>query len=124
MKGLPKVAVCGGGRAGTAIAGDLALMGMGAPVLEVMRRMAGPAASAGVSLYELSMSSGRLTAKGRAGSFEQAVKFKSGLLGLKDAGDVALTDVKTSVSGGVTFSLSMELGGMELGGAGSEGAGR
>jgi len=27
MKGLPKVAVCGGGRAATAIAGDLALMG-------------------------------------------------------------------------------------------------
>jgi type II secretion system protein L len=99
-------------------AGDLALMGMGAPVLEVMKRMAGPAATAGVSLYEFSMRSGRLTAKGRAESFEQAVKFKSGLLRLKDAGDVALTDVKTSVSGGVTFSVSMELGGAGSGAGG------
>ncbi len=90
--------------------GDMALLGMGVDVLGVMKRLAGPAASAGVSLYEISMSSTRVSAKGRAASFENAVKFKDGLLKLKDAGEVALGDVKTSVSGGVTFSVSMGIG--------------
>jgi len=87
---------------------DMGLMGRGVEVLENLRLLARAGGAAGVTLYQLSMSGHRVTAKGKAPSFEQTVKFKTELLKLKAFGTPALTDVKTSVSGGVTFSIVLD----------------
>jgi len=53
-----------------------------------------------------------VTAKGKALSFDKAVKFKDELLKLNAFKKPVLTDVKTSVSGGVTFSIALDNKGM------------
>lgn len=89
-------------------AGDMALMGRGVDVLENMRLLSEAGGRVGITLYELSMSGRRVTAKGKAPSFDKAVKFKDELLKLNAFKKPVLTDVKTSVSGGVTFSIALD----------------
>ncbi len=91
--------------------GDMAIKGLGVDVLGNMKLLASAASGSGVTLYKIAMSGGRVTARGKAPSFEETVKFKSRLLKIKDFEGVSLTDVKTSVSGGVTFSVAVERGG-------------
>jgi len=90
-------------------ADDMGVMGRGIDVLENMRLLAEAGGAAGITLYELSMSGQRVTAKGKGASFEEAVKFKNELVKLKAFNTPALTDVKTSVSGGVTFSIALDI---------------
>jgi type II secretory pathway component PulL len=91
--------------------GDMGVMGMGVNVLENLRLLSAAGGSAGITFYELSMSGQRVTAKGRAASFEQTEKFKKELLKQKAFLAPALTDVKKSFSGGVTFAIALELKG-------------
>ncbi len=95
-------------------AGDMGLMGRGVDVLENMRLLAEAGGASGITLYQISMSADRVTAKGKAKSFEQAVKFKTGFLKSKVFRTPVLTDVKTSVSGGVTFSIALDIKGRGL----------
>ncbi len=92
-------------------AGDIGLMGRGLDVLGNLRQLARAGGAAGVTLYNISMSGKRVTAKGKARSFEKAELFKAELVKLKVFKTPALTDVKTSISGGVTFSIALDING-------------
>ncbi|MFQ5480234.1 MAG: type II secretion system protein GspL [Thermodesulfobacteriota bacterium] len=88
---------------------DMGLMGRGVGVLDNLRLLAKAGGAAGVTLYHLSMSGQRVTAKGKAPSFEKAAQFKDELIKLKAFRAPALTDVKTSIGGGVTFSVALDI---------------
>jgi len=91
--------------------GDMGVMGMGINVLDNLRLLSAAGGAEGITFYELSMSGQRVTAKGKAASFEQTEKFKKELLKQKAFLAPALTDVKKSFSGGVTFAIALELKG-------------
>ncbi len=88
---------------------DMGLLGRGIGVLDNIGLLAKAGGEAGIKLYQLSMRGTRVTAKGRAASVEKAMLFKAGLVRLKAFTRPSLTDVKTSLNGGVTFSIAIEL---------------
>ncbi|MFQ5353902.1 MAG: hypothetical protein ACE5DR_03045, partial [Thermodesulfobacteriota bacterium] len=88
---------------------DMGLMGRGLGALDNLSLLAKAGGAADITLYQLSMRGMRVTAKGKAPSFEKAEKFKAELIKLNAFNSPVLTDVKKSVSGGVTFSIALDI---------------
>ncbi|MFQ5329167.1 MAG: hypothetical protein ACE5D4_04155 [Thermodesulfobacteriota bacterium] len=92
----------------------LAVVGSGLNILEIMTRVAEGGKVIGdgkLTLHELSVGEGRLTAKGETGSFEEATKLRDTLRDDPIFRDVTLTNVTAGGDGKTHFSLSMKIGG-------------
>jgi hypothetical protein len=94
------------------ISEDLETIGGGAGVLEIMKGLSQGAAHDGsikVKLYEINIGDGRAAVRGEVDSFEDANLLKSSLEKNSPFRKILLTDVKSNVKGGATFSLSITL---------------
>lgn len=88
-------------------------VGGGIDVLGVLKGLGDGArvfdASAKLTLFEVKMHSERVVARGEAGNFDNADKFKDMLLATGVFNDISLTDVKKKSAGRVSFSIALTL---------------
>ncbi|MBE9532145.1 MAG: hypothetical protein IME98_05010, partial [Proteobacteria bacterium] len=93
---------------------ERAFIGGGLDVLGTLKGLGqGASAIAGkdgkLKLFEVKMHSARVLARGEAGGFENADKFKETLGAMPVFKDISLTDVKKKSAGGVSFSIALTL---------------
>lgn len=87
---------------------EASVLGGGFSALDSLNAVARGGAGLGVRLFEVSVSEGKLNARGEAGSFEKTDELKARLLKESFFGDVRITDIKAS-KGGAAFSLTATL---------------
>ncbi|MBI2413150.1 MAG: hypothetical protein HYV24_08080 [Deltaproteobacteria bacterium] len=80
----------------------------GVDLPEALKAVAKASEGLGIRVHELKAARGRLTARGEAPSFEKAEAFRDSLSKGFFTG-VAVTDLKSSASGGVTFNVSASI---------------